>query len=276
MRDRHLVVVHDAEASKIPWETLAIGMPGKTGNWTPASEEGLSRRYTADNLSIAKWLEERRRDKMLRVLLVINPTGDLPAAEVEGRRVQELAKNHPAVSLRIVRQDAATKAALVQLFQSGEFDVVHYAGHAFFDPISPSRSGILCAGRQVLSGRELAGLGNLPSLVFFNACEAGRIRKGVTKDDRIKINIAERVERSVGLAEAFLRGGIANYVGTYWPVGDEAASVFAATFYRELLKGAPIGNALLIARREIEKLASIDWADYLHYGDFQFSLKLPT
>jgi hypothetical protein len=278
MRDRHLVVVHDAASSRIPWETLAISISGDKMPWTPASEAGMSRRYTADNLSIAKWLEERRRDKTLQVLLVINPTGDLPAAETEGKRIQELAKTYPGVSLQVVSRDQATKSALLRLFQSGQFDLVHYAGHAFFDPASPSRSGILCAGRQVLSGRELAGLGNLPSLVFFNACEAGRIRKAElrAKGNTIKVGIRDRLERNVGLAEAFLRGGVANYLGTYWPVGDESASVFAATFYRELLKGATVGDALLSARREVENLGSIDWADYVHYGNFEFAVKQIT
>jgi pimeloyl-ACP methyl ester carboxylesterase len=269
MKDRHLVVVHDAESSRIPWETLT------TQDWSPSTGNGVSRRYTADNLSIAKWLEQRRRDKTLNVLLVVNPTGDLPDAEAEGKRIQELAKTYPSVSLKVVRQGAATKAALLRFFQSGDFDLVHYAGHAFFDPVSPSRSGLLCAGKQVLSGRELAGLGNLPSLVFFNACEAGRIRKGVvtSKATTVNVDMRERVERSVGVAESFLRGGVANYVGTYWPVGDESASAFATTFYRELLKGAPIGSALVAARREVEDLGSIDWADYLHYGNFQFEIK---
>jgi len=53
--------------------------------------------------------------------------------------------------------------------RSGKYDVIHYAGHAYFDAHLPSRSGILCHGREVLSGAELAGLGNLPGLVFFNA-----------------------------------------------------------------------------------------------------------
>lgn len=277
MRDRHLVVVHDRAASRIPWETLAVSSPAKADVWIPASFRGLSRRYTADNLSIAKWLEERRRDSKLELLLVVNPTGDLPAAETEGKRIQELAKEYSAVSIRVVSQGGATKNALMTLFRSGEFDVVHYAGHAFFDPDSHSRSGIICSGQQVLSGRDLAGLGNLPSLVFFNACEAARIRRGVMRSkSRVTFDagMRKRVERSVGLAEAFLRGGVANYLGTYWPVGDMAASVFAGTFYRELLKGASIGNALLAGRTDIAKIGSIDWADYVHYGDHEFVLKI--
>ena len=50
----------------------------------------------------------------------------------------------------------------------------------------------------------------------------------------------------------FLAGGVANYIGTYWPVGDAAAKTFAETFYGALLNGSPIGNALLEARRARE------------------------
>lgn len=87
--------------------------------------------------------------------------------------------------------------------------------------------------------------------------------------------MAKRLERSVGLAEAFLRGGVANYVGTYWPVGDEPAGRFAQAFYTALLEGKPISSAVSAGRRELrEELESVDWADYLQYGDPDFVLKL--
>jgi len=263
MPDRHVVVVHDRESSQIPWETLAVAR-----NASPALAGGMSRRYLAGNLSIAKWLEQRRREKTLSVLLIANPTSDLPSADAEGRRLEGIAQSHPHVQLTILRRKEATKTALLKLFQSGDFDLVHYAGHAFFDAAAPESSGIVCAGGEVLSGRELSGLGNLPSLVFFNACEAGRIRRGGRRNA-----LRKRVEISVGLAEAFLRGGVANYVGTYWPVGDAAAGAFAASFYSDLLAGSTLGDALLAARHELRRMDSMDWADYIHYGDFHFSLK---
>lgn len=126
----------------------------------------------------------------------------------------------------------------------------------------------------MLSGAEIAGNGNLPSLVFFNACEAGRVRKAQERGEE-DLDIARRIERNVGLAGAFLRGGVANYIGTYWPVGDDAALEFAGTFYRELLLGVNMGNALLAGRRKIEALESVDWADYIHYGNQSFVLKIP-
>jgi CHAT domain-containing protein len=203
----------------------------------------------------------------------VNPTLDLPGAEAEGKRVRELFASHPAISITELAGAAATKPALLARINSGEFDVIHYAGHAFFDAKTPAASGLVCHGRDVLSGSDLAMIGNLPSLVFFNACEAGRIRKA-GQGGRREMNLTQRADRAVGLAEAFLRGGVANYLGTYWPVGDEAANAFAETFYTQLLSRESIGAALLAARQRVRtELGSVDWADYIHYGSYDFVIK---
>jgi pimeloyl-ACP methyl ester carboxylesterase len=257
-----LVIVHDAGASRIPWETIRIG------EFFPSLSGGLSHRYEADDLAIAKWLEQRQHGTVLDVLLVIDPTRDLPGAREEGERIRAILDTlGPAVRIRELAGDQARKHEVLQCFASGEFDVVHYAGHAFFDPLNPSRSGILCAGNEVLSGADLAGVGSLPSLVFFNACEAARVRK------RGSDVITERVRRNVGFAEAFLRGGVANYVGTHWPVGDAPAFSFARTFYEALIAGRSLGAALMAGRQAVHELQSVDWADYILYGDPQFVLK---
>jgi len=70
-----------------------------------------------------------------------------------------------------------------------------------------------------------------------------------------------------------MRGGAANYVGTYWPVGDDAAAAFAETFYKDLVLGESIGKALQNGRNAVRKLKSVDWADYIHYGSYDFVLK---
>ena len=77
----------------------------------------------------------------------------------------------------------------------------------------------------------------------------------------------------MGLAEAFMRGGAANYVGTFWPVGDAAAAAFAETFYKDLVLRESIGKALQNGRNAVRKLKSVDWADYIHYGSYDFVLK---
>ncbi len=274
-RDRPLVVVHDPVASQLPWEAFRFG------DWRPALEGGVSRQHLDANLSVAKWIEERALQPTLEVLLITNPTGDLEGAEAEGRMIRNLLSSVPNVSLTERRGEAATRDQVLMDFRTGRFDVVHYAGHAFFAPEQPGRSGLLCAGGEILSGVDVAGLSQLPSLIFFNACEAGRIRGAPGAGGSARQRKGRRPARSgiaaepgnLSVAAAFIRGGVANFLGTYWPVGDAPAEVFSRRFYPALVAGGTIGDAVLDGRRAIEKRGSADWADYLFYGNPEFVLK---
>ncbi|MFN7960312.1 MAG: CHAT domain-containing protein [Thermoanaerobaculia bacterium] len=280
-----LVVVHDAAMSRVPWETLALhGPDGEL--WFPAREnEGLSHRYDAEQLSVAKWLTERVWSSSLEVLLVVNPTGDLPGATREGERIKSLFKDQHGKRLTVISGADATRKKLIEELGSGLYDVVHYAGHAFFEPANREQSGILAAGYEPVTGADLAEIAKLPALVFFNACESGRVRRlapgqfqpekaaaGGAKEKAGAKSRDEHLQAAVSLAESFLLGGVANFLGTYWPVGDEAAETFATTFYRQILDGKTLGTALQAARQGI--LDTQDWPNYLLYGDAEFRLKV--
>ena len=146
-------MVHDAGASRIPWETLHLG------DRAPALGGGLSHRYEAKDLSTTKWLQKRQESPALNVLLIVNPTEDLNGAEAEGERVAGLmgTQNLPLI-VHPIRRKEARRSVIIEALSSGLYDVVHYAGHAFFDPSSPERSGIICAGGEVLSGSDCAPL----------------------------------------------------------------------------------------------------------------------
>lgn len=275
-RPESVTVINDFWGSKIPWELLAIG------DWKAGLEGNLSRKYSTSNISVAKWLHSRRRDKTMEMLLVVNPTLDLPGAEKEGARIVKMVENQRAINLTQIPGAEATKERLAREFASGKYDLVHYAGHAYFDDKNRSQSGILCAGDQVLSGRELASLDSLPALVVFNACESARVRSATLPtrmaQPRAKANklgpIDELVDRNVSLAEAFLRGGVASFVGTYWPVGDDAADLFARDFYSAILGGNSIGESLSAARKTLFSAKEADWVNYIHYGDAAFKVKV--
>ncbi|MGD9597908.1 MAG: CHAT domain-containing protein [Steroidobacteraceae bacterium] len=266
-----LSVVNDVETSRLPWEMLTLG------SWSPAIRAGLSRRFAAANLSVARFSERRRSERTLTVLLVVNPTEDLPGAAREGARVRDIFRGLADARLTLVEGAAATRARVLAEFESGDYDVVHYAGHAAFDPGAPRSSGLIVSD-GVVTGGDLVSLAQLPALVFFNACESGRVR-GARAIPAARRAAGARTSRVAGLAagvsvaEAWLRAGIANFIGTYWPVGDAAAATCADTFYTALVGGASIGGALLAARHAVQALRSPDWADYLHYGDPQFALK---
>ena len=263
MHARPLVVVHDGEGSRIPWETLHVD------DVHPALVGGLTRRYASESLTVARWREQRAPGERLQVLVVVDPTLDLPGAGDEGAALARMLRAGGA-EVELLAGAAATRRTLLGEFGSGRHDVLHFAGHGFFDPADPGRSGLVCAGGEVLRGADLDRLGNLPALVFFNACEAARVRRKGLAGPRL---FAFR--RSTSVAEAFLGGGVANFLGTHWPVGDQAALAFSTEFYRLLLDGVPLGEAVRAARLRVLAQGSIDWADYVLYGIPGFTVGNP-
>jgi pimeloyl-ACP methyl ester carboxylesterase len=256
---RPLVIVHDRESSRVPWEVLGVG------DAHPALTQGLSRRYASEGLTVARWREDRHPGDKPRVLLVVDPTLDLPGASREGAALRRILDTAGA-PVNCLTGREATRARLLREIGAGGHDILHFAGHAFFDATDPGKSGLVCAGTEVLRGSDLDGVADLPSLVFCNACEAARVRKPSLSGARRLLGL----RRSSSLAEAFLDGGVANFIGTHWPVGDDAALNFSTTFYGRLLEGHPLGDAMLAARRRVFDLGSIDWADYVHYGNPAF------
>jgi hypothetical protein len=270
MRSRPLVIVHDREASRIPWEVLRIGTEH------PALVAGASRRYASETLTVARWRDDGPDHDALRVLLVVDPTSDLPGAADEGELLAQIFTERGVLFDRL-EQSAATRARILAALAAGTYDVLHFAGHAFFDPDDPGRSGLVCHGQQILRGTDLDDLGHLPALVFCNACEAARVRKRDGRNAAATRTAATRrlgLRRSASVAEAFLTGGVANFLGTHWPVGDDAALEFSQGLYAALVDGATLGDAVLVARKLVAARRSIDWADYVHYGNPDFRLAL--
>jgi len=265
-RGQALSVVHDAAGGRIPWEALNLR------GWFPALEGGMSRRYATADLVPARFDAARREERELGVLLITNPTGDLPGADAERERIARILARNKTVRLTEVAGDAATLARVTAEFESGRYDVIHYAGHAAFDERHPGDGGLALADGE-LTGAHLSAIGRLPPLVVFNACESARLRRGTARR-RDAIPRSHGIARNLSLAETLLRAGLAHYVGTHWPVEDSSATAFASVFYAELLRGS-IGRALVKARRAVHARRSPDWADYIHYGDAEFRLKAP-
>lgn len=298
--DDHLVVIVDATASRIPWEALPLNLSDSDEPPDPADlscvNGGLSRRFRTDGTnSVARYLEERQYSEILRVLLVVNPTGDLDGADKEGEDLERVLFGLELVQVKVLRHDEATREAILQEMGSGRYDVLHYAGHAFFDPEDRSRSGLICAGSgpvhgsSVLNGQDVSQLPHLPSTIVFNACESARIRSlpvpsgvidGRNLSARRKLAATgNRSEQQAGLCEALLRGGISQFVGTYWPVDDNAAKVFAARFYEGLLSGKTVRESVISGRNKVYELPAgphPDFANYIHYGDPTFVVKVST
>ena len=106
-------------------------------------------------------------------------------------------------------------------------------------------------------------LSTVPRVVFFNACEAGRVRGSFTTE-------------AAAFAELILRAGVEAYLGTYWEVDDAAAASFASGVYTRLAESQDLDSAVVQSRADLFRAKHPDWANYLLYGDGRFRLTRPT
>ncbi len=247
-----VVVVHDVASSRIPFEALS-----SSTSVAPAAGSGMNRRLAVPGVPVEHLFARPPKAARFNVLLVINPTADLPGAADEGDAVEAVLKQRKdRINLTILRTGEATKAALLDAFPTT--DVLHYCGHAFFDGPGESESGLVLAGGQRLTLADMRGV-TTPRVAFVNACEAGRVRGDVTTE-------------AASFAEFFLRSGVEAYLGTFWTVNDQAAQLFAGEVYAQLAAGRTLDQAVTLARKKLltEKLP--DWANYILYGDGHFRL----
>lgn len=254
----HLVVIHDQQSSTIPWEAFYFK------ERCPALELGVSRLYRIANRDRVAGQPILPPDATLRMLVVENPTGDLAGAQNEGEQLTELFKANRGEVVTLKGADASRANVLTEL-GSGTYDLLHYAGHADFVELKPEASGLILKDGR-LTAADLIEVGKVPQMIFLNACESGRIRGGPNGG---AADGAEppRFAGQVSLAESFLLNGIANFIGTYWPVNDVAALKFAGTFYGGLLSGKSLSSAMREARQATKTVSQRDWANYIHFGD---------
>ncbi|MEM6498428.1 MAG: CHAT domain-containing protein, partial [Pseudomonadota bacterium] len=262
--DAPIVFVHDDEPSTVPWEAIHID------GACPVLSGGISRIYKTVNRRNLSTLR-RGVGQTLRMLLIGDPQGNLPAAELEAEELASLfAKRFGAVT--ILSGKDANYDRVCRAISDDDFDILHFAGHALFEDDAPAAGGIELFDAR-LNADDLASMDSVPQLVFLNACESARIRQqGDVSVEDTKHQRRLALSR-FSIAEGFLTMGVTNFIGTYWNVGDDAARHFAITLYNQLLAGEPIAVALQKARLVIAEFSPDDWMNYMHFGEPTYTLR---
>jgi hypothetical protein len=202
----------------------------------------------------------------VNVLVLADPRRDLEASYREGVEIRTLldqANERFAIDFKSAPVDIAFVKKHLR-----DYDIVHYAGHADYDPQNPSDGGWLLTDGRLKAGEisAMGGLQPMPFLVFSNACQSGR--SGEWRVD-------ETYEQQIfGLANAYLMAGVQHYIGTFWEILDEPSLHFSRQFYCSLACGEAVGEAIRKAREALigefgEE--TIVWASYMLYGDPTFT-----
>ncbi len=183
-----------------------------------------------------------------RVAVFGDPTEDLPGADREARQVGK------RVGVRPMLRKEVTRSTVLSALENA--DLVHYAGHAFFDPLDPSNSGLRLKDGVLCSG-HLLGCSVKASVIFLNACESGVQGVGIGSE-------------LYGFLRALLLAGARQIVCTLWPVDDVIACKFADIFYRVLMgRGSSPSTAVHEAQRALLRSYPNDlraWAPFIIVG----------
>lgn len=138
-----------------------------------------------------------------------------------------------------------TRLEFRDMLRKGRYDIIHFAGHALFNPENPEQSAWLFSDGALWAQEirnTLARVKNPPWLVYANACEAAMSADNLRK--------AQYQGDVFGLATAFINQGVAAYIAPLWDINDSLAAQMAIDFYHALLLNtASLGEALYFARQ---------------------------
>jgi tetratricopeptide (TPR) repeat protein len=242
------VGVHDASADD---SVLVIGDPACDRNLYPrlfgAREEAAA---VAECIGSRQPTEEAgRRKAASRVTALISPP-DYDGVEPDANAVMN-----------------ATMA--------GPWRIIHIAGHGAEPVAVGSRvdpRGVVLSDKTFLGPREIGALRVIPELVFVNCCHlaSGDVTQLLTETNY------DRAKFASGVAEALIKAGVRCVVAAGWAVDDEAARVFATTFYARLLDGSTFIDAVAAAREDARGCGGNTWAAYQCYGDPDWKYRRET
>ncbi len=163
--------------------------------------------------------------------------GALPRSEDEAKGIADVYRARCRDRTGYLIRD---QAAIDRLKAAGDYEVIHFAGHAVVDLAQPLRSMLLLApageGDGALSMAELYALRlERTRLVTLSACESAR-------------GASLRNEGVASLARPFLASGTPAVVASLWKVDDDPALDLMVAFHRQLAKGLSVDAALQAAQ----------------------------
>ena len=264
----------------VPWEWLVVeGSPLCLRNPVVRSPTGVSDK--ARGLRLA-------RDP-LRALLIGDagyrgPSGESPSellgASEEVRQIGDLLRERGA-SVTTIEREEAVYARIVSEVQEGDYDVIHFAGHAWYQ----GGEAILHFWDGMVSSSELASILNRrpPTLLVLNSHVTAFMPCGAALGTQSfsETSAPPGVDRPLPPPLGFMglasRSGVAAFVGAFaGAVPDEGAKQFAVHLYQRMVAGEPFDSALHAARKATTNFTDTTGLVYVGSGDRGVVLAPPT
>jgi CHAT domain-containing protein len=229
---KKLIIIPSGALAHVPWTMLLeipIAVSPSLSIWNhlhtnPPDDKGPSKVSVVGN-------PPRNEDGTLR-------DGDIPFSHVEAFYIARMHKELPFLAGENNRKKFQERVALTR--------VLHLCAHSTFDNEDPARSGIQLF-QEPLTIHDWRDLAIKADLVVFSSCLSG-------------ISKAFHSGSSFGFAHTLLGTGTRAFIGSLWPVDDQATLFLMMIFYENLQTLCP-AEALHNAQMKMRDLSREDvWA----------------
>ncbi len=181
---------------------------------------------------------------------------DLSYTMEEAQNIYDLGAKHvPEVRLLT---NSEVKDSLPQMF--GNYPVVHFAGHAVFNPDEPLASGLVLSDGTILTAASILQANSLRTtcgkLLVLSACQTG-------------VNLVTAGGEILGLARALMYAGMPNLVLSLWEVADRSTANLMQDFH-EFWSAGKVSIAEALRQAQCKALKQGQpihaWAPFIHMG----------
>jgi len=252
----YLILFLDDNLVHIPWELICIG------------DELLCEKFRIGRVVKTRQefvqFDASEREIPFNTWIIADPTNDLQCSRNEGNAIlgytDEINIQKEKYVMKCDLDNNVTPEDFKEKIRN--YDMIHYSGHSYYDSENSENSGwrLTSDNLKAHEVRKMSGT-KMPLFIFSNACQSARSDKWHENIDSEQI--------SFGLANSFILAGVRHYIGSAWDIIDKPGSVFATEFYRHLLWGESVGDAMFFARKNLMEPENYDiaWASYVLYGD---------
>ncbi|MDT0348148.1 CHAT domain-containing protein [Pseudonocardia charpentierae] len=237
----------------LPWELLTRG-----GDYLAVSGQAPLLAIRAARAGAGQGGPSVAGNRPLRVLfMATSPEGVEPVLNYEAEEAGILAVTADT-GTELVVEESGTLEGLrftAESYGAGYFDVLHISGHA---DVREGRPVFLVEnelGAPVWAEADefvQAMAGQWPRMVFVSGCLTAN---------------APGQGKVPSMSESLVRAGAPIVLGWALPVGDIAASSFAAELYRGLAAGLPVHRSVVVARQRLYRERSRNWHLLRVYAD---------
>ncbi len=172
----------------------------------------------------------------------------------------------PATVKTVISADPSMVGADARTIINALFErpwrIVHIAGHGAVT--EKGRALVVLSNGTSLGPDEIRSLRVVPELMFVNCCHFASADPG-----QLLRPLYDRAAFASSLAGSLIDVGVRCVIAAGWAVDDDAASIFAETFYGSLLRGNRFIDAVAEARLQsyTHRPQVNTWAAYQCYGD---------